>query len=272
MRCSVSTLARRLELRREVEDVAHLGGAEGVDRLRVVADHRQAAAVGLERVQDARLQPVGVLVLVDQHVLEARAQLARQRGVVEHVAPVQQQVVVVEHALALLLGRVGAEQASSARPPSRRTRGSAAAAPAPAAVLAVEHARIDRQAGALQRKALAASSTGPSSWRTRPIRSSLSPRSAMVKSGFRPMRAACSRSSRAATPWKVPAQGSSGARLRGAQAQRLVQQAADAALQRRPRRGARSSAAGCAAGRRRPAPAGPRAPPASASCPSRRRR
>ncbi len=51
----------------------------------------------------------------------------------------------------------------------------------------------------------------PSSWRTQPIRSSLSPRSAIVKPGASPMRGARSRSRCAATPWKVPAHGSCGA-------------------------------------------------------------
>ena len=50
--------------------------AERIDRLRVVADDGQAAAVGLERQQDRGLQAVGVLVFVDQHVIEARDDVA----------------------------------------------------------------------------------------------------------------------------------------------------------------------------------------------------
>ena len=73
-------------------------------------------------MHDARLQPVGVLIFVDQHVLEARAQLARQRRVGQQVQPEQQQVVVVEHALALLLGRIGAEQALQLGLPRRAPR------------------------------------------------------------------------------------------------------------------------------------------------------
>jgi hypothetical protein len=49
-------LRRRIEVRREIEDVAHRGAAKGVDRLRVVADHGEAAAIGFHRQQDRRLQ------------------------------------------------------------------------------------------------------------------------------------------------------------------------------------------------------------------------
>ena len=66
---------RRSELIGKVEDVAHGGGAERVDRLGVVADHRQAAASGLERQQDRGLQAVRVLVLVDEDVIEAAADI-----------------------------------------------------------------------------------------------------------------------------------------------------------------------------------------------------
>ncbi len=69
---------RRSEQAGEVEDVADLGGAEGVDRLRVVADHGHPAAVGLQPGEDRRLQPVGVLVLVDQHMVEPPADLGRE--------------------------------------------------------------------------------------------------------------------------------------------------------------------------------------------------
>ena len=118
-------LRRRLELGREVEDVAHLGSAKGVDRLRVVADHREAAAVGLQRLQDGRLQPVGVLVFVDQHVIEARADRRRQRRLGHRLLPVQQQVVVVEHLLLLLVVRRRRGTAASAHLPSPGTTGTA---------------------------------------------------------------------------------------------------------------------------------------------------
>ena len=62
---------RRVEEPGEVEDVADLGAAEAVDRLGVVADDGQAAPVGLQPEQDLRLQPVGVLILVDEDMVEA---------------------------------------------------------------------------------------------------------------------------------------------------------------------------------------------------------
>jgi hypothetical protein len=73
-------LGRRAELTGKIEDVAHGRGAERVDRLRVVADHGEAAAVGLERQQDRGLQAVGVLIFVDQHVIEARRDSAASDG------------------------------------------------------------------------------------------------------------------------------------------------------------------------------------------------
>ena len=66
----------RIVLPREREDVAHARRAEAVDRLRVVAHDGDAAAVGLHQAQDLRLQRVGVLVFVDQHVIEAARRCA----------------------------------------------------------------------------------------------------------------------------------------------------------------------------------------------------
>ena len=97
-------------MRREVEDVAHGRGAERIDRLRVVADDGEAAPVALQRQQDRGLQPVGVLVFVDQHVIEAAADVLGDGRVGNHLRPVEQQVVVIEHVLALLGFDVGGEQ------------------------------------------------------------------------------------------------------------------------------------------------------------------
>jgi hypothetical protein len=55
----------------KVEDVADGRGTEGVDRLRIVADHGEAAAVRLKTEQDRGLKPVGVLIFVDQNVIKA---------------------------------------------------------------------------------------------------------------------------------------------------------------------------------------------------------
>jgi hypothetical protein len=72
LRSSATTSAGGAKRPAKVEDVAHLRGAEGIDRLGVVADDGEPAAVRLQAEQDRRLQPVGVLVLVDQHMVEAR--------------------------------------------------------------------------------------------------------------------------------------------------------------------------------------------------------
>ena len=102
----------------KVEDVAHRRRAERIDRLGVVADDGQAAAVRLQRQQDRGLQAVGVLVLVDQHVIEPLADVAGQRRVVDHLRPVEQQVVVIEHVLRLLGLDVGREQLAQLRLPA----------------------------------------------------------------------------------------------------------------------------------------------------------
>ena len=105
----------------KVEDVAHRRGAERIDRLRVVADHGEAVPAGLQRQQDRRLQPVGVLIFVDQHMIEAAADLVGERRIAHRLRPVEQQIVVIEHVLALLGLDIGREQLASARRPSRRT-------------------------------------------------------------------------------------------------------------------------------------------------------
>ena len=56
------------------------------------------------------MEPVGVLVLVDQHVVEALADMSRQARVADHLRPVEQQVVVIEHALRLLGLHIAREQ------------------------------------------------------------------------------------------------------------------------------------------------------------------
>ncbi len=95
-------LRRRAELGREIQNVAHGRGAKRIDRLRVVADDGQSASVGFQRQQDRGLQAVGVLIFVDQHMVEAAADLVGERGLRHGLRPVEQQVVVVEHVLLLL--------------------------------------------------------------------------------------------------------------------------------------------------------------------------
>src|SRR5436190_997843 len=54
----------------EVKDVAYLRAAEPVDRLCVIADHEEVAVLLCEQLQEPVLRAVGVLILVDQHLLE----------------------------------------------------------------------------------------------------------------------------------------------------------------------------------------------------------
>ena len=81
------------ELARELEDAAHLGAAEGVDRLVRVTHDGEVAAVTGEVVQQLDLRRVGVLVLVDEDVREAAAQLLAVRLGLDHRSPDQVGVV-----------------------------------------------------------------------------------------------------------------------------------------------------------------------------------
>ena len=80
------------------------------------------APSGLSAEQDRCLQPIGVLVFVDEHVVEALADVARERRLRHHVGPVEQQVVVVEDVLRLLRGDVGVEQLRQLALPLRAPR------------------------------------------------------------------------------------------------------------------------------------------------------
>src|SRR5690606_21657282 len=84
------------------EDVLDGRRTERVDRLSVVADDADARAVRLHRVHDVGLKRVRILILVDQHVLETIAELARDPRLLDENLPIEQQVVVIENVLALL--------------------------------------------------------------------------------------------------------------------------------------------------------------------------
>jgi len=58
-------------VRLELEDVPHVRGAEPVDGLVGVADHRDVAVLCGQQADDLVLGEVGVLVLVDEHVAKA---------------------------------------------------------------------------------------------------------------------------------------------------------------------------------------------------------
>ena len=98
------------------------------------------------------MQAIGVLIFVDQHVIEAAADLFGDQRIAHHLRPVEQEVVVIEHVLGLLGLDIGREQALQLGGPAR----------APGIVLAehlfdlhlgVDAARVDRQARALGGKA-----------------------------------------------------------------------------------------------------------------------
>ena len=79
-RAVVARQAERLRLRialRKPEDVLERRAAEGVDRLRVVADDRHVALDPGHAVDDVALQRVGVLVLVHQDVVVGGGELRR---------------------------------------------------------------------------------------------------------------------------------------------------------------------------------------------------
>ena len=136
----------------EVQHVADRGGAEGVDRLGVVADDGQAPPVGLQRLQDRRLDGVGVLVLVDQDVVEPRA---RSRRDLRHGGPSAPTTAADRHSRAppaAAWPRHSRRTAASARPPTPRTRESCRAGPVERC-RGVDRVGVDREAGALLREA-----------------------------------------------------------------------------------------------------------------------
>ena len=48
------------------------------------------------------LEPIGVLILIDENMVETRTYFPRQTRLCDHLRPVQQQVIVVEYVLRLL--------------------------------------------------------------------------------------------------------------------------------------------------------------------------
>ena len=84
------------EVRLELQDVAHVGRAESVDRLVRVPDHRDVAVLGREEPDQLVLGKVGVLVLVDEHVAEPVPVVLEHVGAgAQHDDGVREQVVEV---------------------------------------------------------------------------------------------------------------------------------------------------------------------------------
>ena len=127
-----------------------------VDGLRVVADAGDAGAVRAQQAHDVGLQRVRVLVLVDEHVVEALADAGAARRVGEQAAPEEQQVVVVQHLLLLLGVGVRREQLRQTLL-GRQAPGERRAQHLVQRQLGVDAARVDVQARGLLREARAAS-------------------------------------------------------------------------------------------------------------------
>ena len=96
------------EVGRELEDAAHLGAPEPVDRLVRVADDDQVAAVAGQRAEQRDLARVGVLVLVDEHVPELPAQVVAMGRRLDDGAP--DQVGVVGRGLVVEVDEVALEE------------------------------------------------------------------------------------------------------------------------------------------------------------------
>ena len=94
----------------KVENVPNGCRAERIDRLRIVADDCETGPVGPQRQQDLGLEPIGVLVLVNEDVVERAAYLHCDGGFGHRMAPVQQEVVVIEDVVPLLGHDIGLEQ------------------------------------------------------------------------------------------------------------------------------------------------------------------
>ncbi len=81
------------EVGRELQDAAHLGAPEAVDRLVRIADRNEVSTVARERAQQVDLAGVGVLVLVDVEVAELAPQVVAVDVGLDDRAPDQVGVV-----------------------------------------------------------------------------------------------------------------------------------------------------------------------------------
>ena len=97
---------------RELENVPEARAAERVDALRVVAHDRDVPVAAAHPAQDARLEQVRVLVLVDENVVvESTDAVGERRRLLEHQRPEEQQVVVVDEIALRFAARVLGEDA-----------------------------------------------------------------------------------------------------------------------------------------------------------------
>src|SRR6185295_19647905 len=97
----------RTEMAGEVENVAHGRGPKGIDRLRVVADNSQTTPGWFQGQQDRGLQAVRILILIDQHMIETRRHVVRDRALDHHLSPVEEEIVIIQYVLLLLCLHIG---------------------------------------------------------------------------------------------------------------------------------------------------------------------
>ncbi len=143
----------RIELLREIENVADGGRAKAIDRLGIVANDGQSLAIRLERQQDRRLDGIGVLILIHQHMVEQAANFARDFGHLHQFRPIEKKIVIVEDMLALLRLYIALEQAAKILFEAGAP-GEMLCEHAIEGVPGIHCSRIDCKAGSLQGKAL----------------------------------------------------------------------------------------------------------------------
>ena len=136
------------------------------------------------RRDDVGLHRVGVLVLVDEHVVEARAQRrGRRRAIAAQRTPVEQQIVVVERRCGRACARVARRTTLAMSSTSSPHHGNARSSTSASVSWALTHAAVDGEpacpsAGNARRARRARARGGRA-----PIRSALSPWSSTVNPG-----------------------------------------------------------------------------------------
>ena len=132
----------------KVENVPNCRRAERINRLGIVADDCETGPVRPQRHQDLGLEPIGVLVLIDEDMVEAPTDLGCNGGFGHGVAPVQQEVVVIEDVVALLGHDIGLEQPTKLTRPIG-TPGKTLGKRLLERALGIHRVGVDREAGAL---------------------------------------------------------------------------------------------------------------------------
>ena len=186
---------RRGELGRKVQDVPNGRRAKRIDRLSVITDDGHSPSARLEREDDRRLELVRVLILVDENMIEPITHVFREARIAEHLSPVEQEVVVIEHILSQLRFDISREQPLQLDTPGRTPRKSHAQDFFDRE-FGINATGIDREARPLVGKRFSVVEK-PASCLTRFIKSAESSQSWMVKAGSIPISWAYSRSSRA---------------------------------------------------------------------------